>query len=63
MAKILFESANRDEAHRFQARVIQDGSAPRACCTDHNERGSTVVWSDNLAATDLDILATLPRVK
>lgn len=63
MAKILFESKDRNEAHRFQARVIADGSMPRACCTDHNERDSTVVWSDNLAAGDLDILATIPRVK
>lgn len=59
MAKILFESRDRDKAHQFQAKVIADGTAPRACCTDHNDRGTTVVWDDNLAAGDLDALATI----
>jgi hypothetical protein len=62
MARVLFESKDRDEAHRFQAKVIQDGTAPRACCTDHVERGdTTVVWDDNLLPGDIDKLTLLER--
>lgn len=56
MATKLYESRVRADAHAFQASVIADGTAPRACCTDHVERGdTTVVWDDtpteaNLAA-------------
>jgi hypothetical protein len=59
MARVLFESRNRDEAHAFQAKVIANKTAPLACCTDHNDRGTTVVWDRNLQAGDLDILATM----
>jgi hypothetical protein len=63
MARILFESRDRNEAHRYQARVIADRSAPRAACTDHEDRGTTVVWDGNIQAGDLDILATIARPK
>lgn len=57
MAKKLFESKNRDDAHAYQARVIADKSAPFACCTEHVERGdTTIVWDDTPSTQDLERL-------
>lgn len=58
MAKKLFESKNRDEAHAYQAGVIADETAPFACCTEHVERGDTViVWDDTPTPQDFARLA------
>ena len=47
MAKKLGEFEHRDDAHAFQARVIKDGSAPLACCSEHPELNDlVVVWDE-----------------
>lgn len=47
MAKVLREFKVRDEAHQYQAGVIEDGTQPLACCTEHVEAGDViVVWSE-----------------
>lgn len=61
MAKVIFETKNRDVAHQKQAEVISDGSAPLACCTEHVERGdTTIVWDDTPTLSDIQ---KLPRRK
>lgn len=58
MAKKIYESRDRDDAHRHQADVIANGTAPRACCTEHVERGdSVIVWDDTPTLDDLARLA------
>src|SRR4051812_3110738 len=42
MAKILFRSADRDEAHQHQAKVIASKKAPKATCTQ--DAYEVIVW-------------------
>jgi hypothetical protein len=65
MAKPLFESWDRDEAHQFQSKVVADGTAPFSACTEHVSRGDTVVvWDDTPTAEDLERLSrTEPPVR
>lgn len=54
MAKPLKEFTDRAAAHAFQAQVIADKSVPLACCTEHVERGDTViVWDDTPEAKEI----------
>lgn len=62
-AKKLREFKIRDDAHAFQAQAIADGTAPLACCTEHVNRGDTViVWDDSPDADDLRAAENAPRL-
>ncbi len=63
MATKLFESKDRNEAHAFQAKVIADGTAPLACCTEHVNRGdTTIVWDDTPTEADRARAELEPRL-
>lgn len=63
MANKLQEFKIRDEAHEFQAKVIADGTAPFACCTEHVNRGDTViVWDETPAPADVERAEKEPRL-
>lgn len=43
MAKILFRSSDRTEAHEHQAKVIKSKKAPHATCTE--DAYEVIVWN------------------
>jgi hypothetical protein len=52
MAKILFRSADRGEAHQFQAKVIKSKKAPKATCTE--DAYEVIVWNSQPAPDEVE---------
>lgn len=61
MAKLLFKTTDRDQAHRQLALVLTGSDYPRACCKEMvNDPKPYQVWSDDVGDIEPPLDPQLP---